>query len=141
MSVCPNKIHEGSIFLSPVQYFIQCFVGVFITLDSVQKVFHRLVRVTVGVVWTAELHLLKHTGHKMLQKTNEYRLPCLVKIQTRASYHNVLLNDIWVFAHRLDEEQFEAILLRKLKNGIPSFPGGVCGIENLQQIWQPNASG
>lgn len=77
------------------------------------------------------------------------------------THHDVLLDDVWVFTHRLYEEHLreeeiqkqikncqrntthqnhlptsylKATLLCKLDDGFPSFSGRVCGIKNLMKM-------
>lgn len=45
--------------IPPVQNLVQRLVGVFVALDPLHEILHRLLGVAVGVVGTPQLHLLK----------------------------------------------------------------------------------
>lgn len=147
--------------ISPVQNFIQCLIGVFITLDPLHEIFYCFLCVTVGVVGAAQLHLLyREKAEESTQavcfifsrdKINRQTQPLTTMFSwmTSGSSHTDSTKNtwdnkgkenksalVWKSTHVLPDPRtvishLKAVLLSKLDDGFPSFSGGVCCIKNL----------
>lgn len=143
-------LHERQVALA---ILVQRPILLLIVLDSQHEVREHLLLVHICVIRTADLHLeqkkasgpLSATKSRSKSRLGEERIrtldsreartettPGAVRVRpTSAYFHNVLLDDLRIVAHRLDEEELEAHLVDDdVAYQLAPLHGGVGGVEH-----------